>query len=1022
MSFTSTTSIQGTITDASTQAPLSGVAIQITGLSDTIYTDSQGAYAVTQLTPGEVILQATLDGYLTASSSLTLTAGTSHIVSLTLSPDQAILEGIVSDSNGVLVGANIYIDGTLLTQTDTDGSYRIEGLASGIHHISIELDGYDSLASSVTIPSNTIVTLSPQLYPTGTTPPTTDNASVTGKVIDKATQLPLPGVTVTNGTQTTTTDSTGQFNLTNLAAGENILSLSLTGYLNKTITVNLSPFSQLALGEIFLMPEGYKTPVGIKGIVMDASTNQTLANVNIEAQFDQTLQQLTTAPDGSFEITTEVDELNAQLTFSIEGYAPYTLDIQLIADEIIDLGQIRLRPEEVTALLADLVIEQLDKTATQTDPQSLVVSGSIAAQIKNVGTVDTGGNTSLLAFYDVDLNGIYDENDLSLGQATLENPLAVEETATVDISLAGELPFRDAPIHVWVDNTQAVVESDEENNIRTTTSLCEMVPDIGTFEPVLKWGVRSSSGYVTMTPMVAPLIDTNGDDQINELDEPAIVFIGAFGWPDGKPGILIAVSGVDGRELWRLNSHLVRATSQIAIADIDGDKIPEIIANSYHKGTIAVNNDGTVKWISSYPDYSTAGYYGGYSVADLDGDGQAEIVIDKTVLDANGDERWKGSSSYFGYQLSVIADINLDGKPEVVVGPSAYDADGNLLWENSSLNDGAVAIANFNEDPFPEIILVGGGSVHMLNHQGEIIWGPVIVAPRAGGAPTIADADGDGILDIGVAGRNQYFVINSDGSIKWSSYIEDGSEQTGSIFFDFDGNGEVEIVYCDMRRLRVFNGKTGEVIFAIYNSSVTAKEYPVIADVDNDNHADLVVPSFANQYGIPFGIRVFQDVNNSWVRTRNIWNQYSYHITNINDDLSVPRVEPNSWEVHNTYRLNTIPGESVTGTPDLTVGKLRLIDNGIAQPLTLSVRIGNAGAQTSEAGISLSFYSNTTELGTLTLPAIAPGTYQDFQLEGIALAELNQEISAVVEALSECDENNNSVSTTISSSTISGEI
>ncbi|TGO03143.1 hypothetical protein PN36_12095 [Candidatus Thiomargarita nelsonii] len=1012
--FTETTNIQGTITDASTQAPLPGVAIQITGHNDTIHTDEQGAYIITQLSPGDVILQATFDGYLTASTTLTLSAGTTHIVSLTLSPDQAILEGIVSDSNGVLAGANIYIDGTQLTQTDTNGSYRIEGLASGTHNISVELDGYDSLTGTVTTPSNTTITLTSQLYPTGTTPP--DNASVTGKIIDKATQLPLASVTITNGTQTTTTDTTGQFNLTNLAAGENILSLSLTGYLDKTITVNLFPFSQLALGEILLKPEGYKTPIGIKGIVMDASTNQTLANVNIEAQFDQTPQQLTTAPDGSFEITTEVDELSAQLTFTTEGYTPYTLDIQLIADEILDIGQIRLRPEEVTVLLADLVIEQLDKTATQTEPQSLIVSGTITAQIKNIGTENTLSNTNLLAFYDIDLNSKYEETtDLTLGQATLENPLAVEETATVDITLAGELPFRDAPIHVWLDNTQTVVESDEENNIGTTTSLCEIVPDIGTFEPVLKWEWAGAS--VTMTPMVAPLIDTNGDLQINQLDEPAIVFIGD-GFPDRSPGILIAVSGVDGRELWRLNSHQVHAPSQIAIADIDGDKIPEIIANLYRGGTMAVNNDGTVKWTSPYPNYSVGLNYGGYSVADLDGDGQAEIVIDKTVLNTDGSLRWKGSSRYFGYQLSVIADINLDGKPEIIVGPSAYDADGNLLWENLSLNDGTVAIANFNEDPFPEIILVGERSVHMLNHQGEIIWGPVIVAPRAGGAPTIADADGDGILDIGVAAASKYYVINSDGSIKWSYPVVDGSEQTGSTFFDFDGNGEVEVVYFDQNKLRVFKGKTGEVVFEIDNRSVTAKEYSVIADVDNDNHADLVVPSYNSSHGI----RVFQDINNSWVRTRNLWNQYAYHITNINDDLSVPRVEQNSWEVHNTYRLNTIPGESVTGTPDITIGKLRLIDNGIAQPLTLSVRIGNAGAQTNQASIPLSFYSNATQLGTLTLPPIAPGTYQDIQLEGITLAELNQEISAIVEAIEECDENNNSVSTTLSTTTLHGEI
>jgi len=173
--FTETTNIQGTITDTSTQTPLPGVAIQITGHNDTIHTDEQGAYIITQLTPGEVILQATLDGYLTASTTLTLTADTTHIVSLTLSPDQAILEGIISDGsqqNVVLAGAKIYIDSTQLAQTDTNGKYRIEGLASGTHNINIELHGYDSLTGTITTPSNTTITLTSQLHPTGTTPTT----------------------------------------------------------------------------------------------------------------------------------------------------------------------------------------------------------------------------------------------------------------------------------------------------------------------------------------------------------------------------------------------------------------------------------------------------------------------------------------------------------------------------------------------------------------------------------------------------------------------------------------------------------------------------------------------------------------------------------------------------------------------------------------------------------------------------------------------------------------------------------
>lgn len=42
-----------------------------------------------------------------------------------------------------------------------------------------------------------------------------------------------------------------------------------------------------------------------------------------------------------------------------------------------------------------------------------------------------------------------------------------------------------------------------------------------------------------------------------------------------------------------------------------------------------------------------------------------------------------------------------------------------------------------------------------------------------------------------------------------------------------------------------------------------------------------------------------------WASSRPLWNQHSYHITNINDDLSVPPREPDSWAYHNTYRTQS---------------------------------------------------------------------------------------------------------------------
>ena len=107
-------------------------------------------------------------------------------------------------------------------------------------------------------------------------------------------------------------------------------------------------------------------------------------------------------------------------------------------------------------------------------------------------------------------------------------------------------------------------------------------------------------------------------------------------------------------------------------------------------------------------------------------------------------------------------------------------------------------------------------------------------------------------------------------------------------------------------------------------SSSTWTEKPVVADVDNDGHADLVVvgdfgpiQSTASETGL----HVFQDVANTWARTRRVWNQHSYHVTNVGEDASIPLVETPHWLVPalNNFRLNAFfPGADADGTDSFT--------------------------------------------------------------------------------------------------------
>ncbi len=97
-------------------------------------------------------------------------------------------------------------------------------------------------------------------------------------------------------------------------------------------------------------------------------------------------------------------------------------------------------------------------------------------------------------------------------------------------------------------------------------------------------------------------------------------------------------------------------------------------------------------------------------------------------------------------------------------------------------------------------------------------------------------------------------------------------------------------MYADERRLRVFDGTNGTVVFETEIGSATRLEYPIIADVDVDGKAEIVV--VANEFNNPTplaGIFVYGTPSERWVPTRSIWNQHTYHITNINEDGTVPR-------------------------------------------------------------------------------------------------------------------------------------
>lgn len=685
----------------------------------------------------------------------------------------------------------------------------------------------------------------------------------------------------------------------------------------------------------------------------------------------------------------------------------------------------------------DLTVSEFSREEITTNLQTLQVRGSVQLTVANIGVADVLSPAIVSVFEDTNHNGVFDTGvDNSLGTATTPSGLPRDGSLNMEIPLNGVISFRDNHIYAMVDSDAKIEEANEANNIASTLSECRATPpQAGDLSLEMKWLWRGSlaradSYYIYGPVIVGQLSDDNNDGEINTSDIPDLVFT-------SNGGVLNVVSGDDGRDIWTDTTHYVADHGSPALGDIDGDGIAEIlVARRDRTQLLAFEHNGDLKWsVPTGPQHPNA-TRDGISIADLDHDGSPEIILGRRVYSADGSLLWEGNRDYGGQTsygfLSIAADVDNQGDMEVVAGRTLYDANGNVLWHRSDLSsDGFNGIGNFDDDDFAEIVLVAGGRVYVLEHTGETKWGPVSLPGGGyGGAPTVGDFDADGEPEIGVAASSNYVVFETDGSVKWTAPVRDySSSRTGSSLFDFESDGSAEVLYADERNFYIYDGKTGEELVNIQNGSPTVLEYPVVADVDNDGSAEIVLASYPYLGGTG-GLRVFESAGAGWAPTRSIWNQHSYHIDNINDDGTIPRYEAASWLTHNTYRLNTFPDRDPLDLPDLSASRLKVIDNGVGQPASLSVRVGNSGAGPLPGESKIAFYQGDPQqggilLGERTVSNMPSGSYQDVTLDNIPTLRDSADIYAVADAgnhLVECNETNNRVVLPVSVQSRSGNI
>ncbi|MCP4803808.1 MAG: VCBS repeat-containing protein [Proteobacteria bacterium] len=467
----------------------------------------------------------------------------------------------------------------------------------------------------------------------------------------------------------------------------------------------------------------------------------------------------------------------------------------------------------------------------------------------------------------------------------------------------------------------------------TVDDTCIAEPTVGTFDPVIEWQWDSNPlapGYddIMSTAAIGNLTDDDGDGDIDDDDIPDIVFATFSGGAYTSPGAITAISGDGTVTLFSsltIDGHGIYGSSGIAIGDLEGDGIPEVCGAGTAASVVCYSvRDGRaeLKWAAGTDLY----YVGCPSLADMDGDGLSEVIMGRSVYDFQGN--LVGTGEYgVGRYMTFAVDMDADGQLEVVSGNAVYEADGTALWTDGG-TDGIPAVADFDLDGRPEHVRAGGGAVTVQSLDGSFYWETTIPGGGTGGPPTVADFDGDGLPEVGVAALSYYTVFDTDGAILWSNPVSDySSSVTGSAVFDFEADGDAEVVYADEHTLWIFEGATGAVLMAQEgHASGTLFEYPLVADVDNDGSTEIIVTSNDYAYAGWNGVTVIGDANASWAPARPIWNQFAYHISNVENDGGVPQVQTENWLTWNSFRAGGTELGPSNWLPDLAVGGIDLCD------------------------------------------------------------------------------------------------
>ena len=519
---TNTAVVRGVVVDASSQVPLSGATITLSGPgSYSVVSSANGSFELDGIAAGTYTINLSANGYNSVSGSLSASAGSVTAIrqGLTVqgtyqdSSPGTIAGQIVDATTGQPVaGATLTLNGNTTATSASDGSFSFATVPRENCQIQVVANGYASRTYSFVFApgdSGSLGTL-PIFAATGSSAPTT--LTLVGTVIDGVDNHPLTGasVTVTQTGQVYTADSNGEFTVSGLSSLNFSLTISAAGYQTRSFSGSASGFGQVS-GSFELTPTSSSgtTTTTISGTVSDATSGKPIAGATLAISGSSV--SATSGTDGSY-LLANIQPLTLTLAVSAPGYqsrtynvnvtqaGAYALNVQMTAVQnagsnqfqVLSFNPLQSSSGANTVQQFAAQVANLQSTAQQASVL-IDVQDATGATVATVspyapGTTVPAVQVSFGASATVDL--VIPWNTQQFPPGTYRLVLRVVQPGTVSRDLPSGVVLAQADTHATVDPTSAILGQVAFNPPLTQA---------GSSTPVDLSALVINSGNVTLT-------------------------------------------------------------------------------------------------------------------------------------------------------------------------------------------------------------------------------------------------------------------------------------------------------------------------------------------------------------------------------------------------------------------------------------------------------------------------------------------------------------------------------------------